>query len=318
MEALVLALVGGATMITLTAAIWLPIHARESTMRRRIAGFVDAGSGRTGGLAMDLGGRARRRLGAAQPGKYRGRLVRGIERRIAKAQVNIEAGEFLIGVGLGSVGALVLFSVLAGPLAGAVAAAAIPVLGVAWLAQKAARVQRRFLDQFADTVALLASSVRSGHSVQQALEHVSHEAAEPTRSAFALMVREIGFGASMDDALGRLAERYPSEDMELVTTAINVHSAIGGSLAKVLDAAADTIRERARMAAEIKALTAQQQYSAYVLALLPVFTLVALKLISPDYADELFKGSLRLALLTAGILVLTGFTIMKKMATIDE
>jgi tight adherence protein B len=161
--------------------------------------------------------------------------------------------------------------------------------------------------------------VRTGHSVHQALEHVAREAPEPTRSAFAVAMREVGLGASMEDALTRLHERYPSEELELVTTAINVQATIGGSLVKVLDAAGETIRESTRMAAEVRALTAQQRYSAYVLALLPVFLLLLLKMLSPAYAEELFReGAPRVALISAGVLVTSGFVIMRRMSGSED
>lgn len=316
---LVVALAGGAAVLMLAIGLWLPVRSRESVMQRRIDGFVTAGSGRPGALAVDLGGRRRHRVPPPAPAEVRGVAPRWLERRMEKAQVGLAPRAFVGAIAGTSVAASLVAAVAFGPLVGCVAAAATPALALFWLARRAGHVQRRFSIQLADTVSLLASSVRAGHSVQQALEHVSQEAPEPTRSAFALAVREVGLGASLEDALARLVERYPSEYMELVVTAINVHSAIGGSLAKILDGAAGTIRERTRMEAEVNALTAQQRYSAYVLALLPVFTLVGLWLISPDYLGDLLKpGGLRIALFGAAGLVLVGFIVMRRMAIVDE
>ena len=172
--------------------------------------------------------------------------------------------------------------------------------------------------QLLDTISLLAGSVRAGHSLLQALEHVTSEAPEPTRSAIALVVREIGLGASQKDALERLADRLPSEDLELIVSAVNVHHQIGGSLAKVLDAISETIQERVRVAGDIKGLTAQQRYSAYVLSLLPVVAAAGLFLFSPDYVGVLLApGALRLALIAAGAMVVVGFLVMSRLARVD-
>jgi tight adherence protein B len=187
-----------------------------------------------------------------------------------------------------------------------------------WLRWERGRVERRFGRQLLDTLAILGSSVRAGHSLLQALEHVVSEAPEPTRSAIALVVREIGLGASQEDALERLADRLPSNDLELIVSAVNVQHQIGGSLAKVIDAIADTIRERDRIEGDIRSLTSQQRYSAYILTLLPIAAAGGLFLTSPDYLAPLFaEGPLRMALFASSAMIAAGFLIMKRLANID-
>lgn len=305
-----------------TLALWVPSRSGEAAVRRRIAGFVEGTTGGPIRLAQDTGGqrRWRARRAVRQLGQESGGgPLKALERKLADAQVAVTPNEYSVVVVVVSVVVALAAVVLSGggPLA-ALAGLAVPLIAIFFLNWRASRIKGRFRDQLADTVSLLSSSVRTGHSVQQALEHVAHELPEPTRSAFQLVVREIGLGASMEESLVRLGERYPSEDLELLVTAVNVHATIGGSLAKVLDQTAATIRERVRIAAEVKALTAQQRYAAYVLALLPVFTMVMLQVISPDYGKELFSGALRFAVIGAGLLVVIGFLIMKRMATIDD
>jgi tight adherence protein B len=127
----------------------------------------------------------------------------------------------------------------------------------------------------------------------------------------------MGLGASQDEALDRMAERFPSEDLDLIVTAINVQHQVGGSLSEILDDMAVTLRERARIEGDIRALTAQQRYSAYVLALLPVFVAIALFFISNDYISQLLVGKLRFAAIGAALMVILGFLTMRKMASID-
>ncbi|MBU6424111.1 MAG: type II secretion system F family protein [Chloroflexota bacterium] len=180
------------------------------------------------------------------------------------------------------------------------------------------RRRSRFREQLADSLSLLASSVRAGHTLVQAFEQLAREAPAPTGAAFAAVVREIGLGAAHDDALHRLARRFPSEEVDLFVTAVNVQDQVGGSLAKVLDSIAYTLRERARIEGDIRALTAQQRYSAYVLALLPVAVAAMLTLVGPDYMAPLYEpGALRIVLVLAGLLILVGFLIMRRIAAID-
>jgi tight adherence protein B len=268
---------------------------------------------------MDLGGRRRSRTVRRAASERERWLVRQVSRIIVQAQADVSVGEVIAAM---TVLALLIFTLvtiwsgalLLGAAAGIVAATA-PMI---WLRWRRGRIERRFNSQLLDTIALLASSVQSGHSLLQALEHVTSQAPEPTRSAIGLVVREIGLGASQEDALERLADRLPSEDLELIVSAVNVHHQIGGSLAKVLDSIGATIRERVRVAGDIKGLTAQQRYSAYVLSLLPVAAAGALLVFSPDYIQVLFApGPLRLALVAAVTMVVTGFLVMNRMAKID-
>lgn len=314
---LLVAVLGSAAMAVLALGLWLPAYLRHRALTRRLVGFVQADT--ASGFAMDLGGRRRIRTNRRAVDD-RGRwFIRRIARMIVHAHVDVSVGEVFAAMAVLGLLAFTLTAIWWGFLIGAVLVGAIAAAApIAWLHWRRQRVERRFETQLLDTIALLSSSVRSGHSLLQALEHVASEAPEPTRSAIGLVVREIGLGASQEDALERLADRLPSEDLELIVSAVNVHHQIGGSLAKVLDAIAQTIRERSRVAGDIRALTAQQRYSAYVLSLLPVVAAAALMFFSPDYVSVLFApGPLRVVLIAAAAMVAVGFLIMNKMARID-
>jgi tight adherence protein B len=314
---LLVAIFATGAMMSFALGLWLPAYRRQRALRRRLGGFVLAGTAE--GFALDLGGRRRSRAvrsSASEPTRW---VLRQIARMIAQAQADVSIGEVIAAMTLLALLfftlAIVFTSLLLVGIVAAVGGAAAPI---AWLAWQRRRVERRFSDQLLDTMAMLASSVRSGHSLLQALEHVVSEAPEPTRGAIALVVREIGLGASQEDALERLADRMPSDDLELIVSAVNVHHQIGGSLARVLDSIADTIRERGRIEGDIRSLTAQQRYSAYVLSLLPIAVGVGLYIFSPDYIQPLFQpGALRYALFGTLGMIAVGFLIMKKIADID-
>jgi tight adherence protein B len=310
------ALFGAAAIAVFALGLWLPAYLRHRTLRQRLAGFVYAGT--TAGFALDVGGRRRRAL-ARRVRTRRQPLARLLSNKIAQAQADVSPGEVLVAMAILGAAAFVIVSGAAGSvLIGLAAGAGAGSLPLAWLELMHRRATGRFVTQLLDTILLLASSVRGGHSLLQALEQVASQAPEPTRSAFALAVREIGLGASQEDALERLAERFPSEDLELIVSAINAHQQIGGSLAKMLEAIAQTIRERQHIAGDIKSFTSQQRYSAYVLSALPGAALVALMTFSPDYVSVMFEDdNLRTALAVAGGMVVGGFIVMRRLATIN-
>lgn len=315
-DPIVPALFGAVAIGVFALGLWLPAYLRHRTLRKRLAGFVYAGT--TAGFALDVAGRRRR----AVTRRVRARkqpFARLISNRIALAHADVSPGEIVVAMVVLGVAAFIIISGLAGSVVvGLCAGLAMASAPLAWLELMHRRAAAHFSAQLLDTILLLAGSVRGGHSLLQALEQVASQASEPTKTAFALAVREIGLGASQESALERLAERFPSEDFVLIVSAINAHQQIGGSLAKMLDAIGQTVRERQHIAGDIKSFTSQQRYSAYVLSCLPIAAMLALMTVSPDYVSVMFEYDLlRLALAVAGAMVVAGFLLMRKLATID-
>jgi len=147
-----------------------------------------------------------------------------------------------------------------------------------------------FSTQLPNTITLLANSLRAGSSFLQGIELVTREAQPPISEEFERVVREMSLGVALQPALNNLVRRVKSEDLELMVTAINIQSQVGGNLATVLDSIAFTIRERVRIIGEIKVLTSMQRYSGYVITLLPVGLAGILFLISPSYITALFRN----------------------------
>ena len=149
---------------------------------------------------------------------------------------------------------------------------------------------KKFADQLPDTITLLANSLRAGSSFLQGMELVTREARPPISEEFERVVREMQLGVALHPALNNLVRRVASEDLELMVTAIQIQSQVGGNLATVLDAIAFTIRERVRIQGEIQTLTAMQRYSGYVITLLPVGLAAVLFLISPTYIGRMLEN----------------------------
>jgi tight adherence protein B len=161
---------------------------------------------------------------------------------------------------------------------------------------------RSFGQQLPDTITLLANSLRAGSSFLQGIELVTREARPPISEEFERVVREMALGVALQPALNNLARRVASEDLELMVTAINIQSQVGGNLATVLDSIAFTIRERIRIQGEIQTLTAMQRYSGYVITLLPIGLAGILFLISPTYIVPMLQRPPELFGLPTGII----------------
>src|SRR5437879_3734118 len=136
-------------------------------------------------------------------------------------------------------------------------------------------LRRRLTGALADGSLAIASDVAGARRRRGALRRIRRDGGNRWLAALEDRIERA--------ALDRLGVRFKSDDMSLIVASINVHAQIGGSLAHILDDISATLRERVRIEGDIRALTAQQRYSAYVLALLPVAVAAALFLISRDY-----------------------------------
>lgn len=317
MPILAAALTTGA-ILSLSVGGWYYFGGAGAQMNRRVQAFVKGESQATRAVAGDLAGGRRRAGRQASAVESRSRLIRALDRMAERAQVEIRGIE-IVGVSLGMVA---VFFVLAWIVTG-VAAAGIPAalvglyVPVLWLRRRYGGLAKKFHRQLSDTTTLLASSVRAGNALPRAFERVAAEAPEPTRGVFRSAVREMGLGLALEEALDRIAERYPSEEMSLLVASINVQYQVGGNLGKVLDLIAETLRERARILGDIKSLTAQQRYSAYLLSAMPVFVTLLLFFVSPGYIGILFRAPYYLFLVASAALVLVGFYLMQQLAKVD-
>jgi len=177
---------------------------------------------------------------------------------------------------------------------------------------------RRIEAQALDAMQLLASGLRAGYSVPQAITLVARHSPEPTASEFGLAGQEISVGVQLADALRRLAARTANSDYELVAIIVRVQYEVGGNLAQILDSVGETLRERFELRRQVNALTAQQRMSSIVLTLLPLGLLSVLFVMDRSFVDPLFTNPVgRLMLAGAGAMVLIGWSIMRSVGRVE-
>jgi tight adherence protein B len=210
-------------------------------------------------------------------------------------------------------------SMLLSAIVGGVLLSFAPNLYIAYAARK--RI-KSFNNQLGDGITLMANSLRSGYSFLQSMDLVSREAPTPMSSEFRRVVQEIGLGLSTEEALANLLRRVPSEDLDLLITAVNIQHEVGGNLAQILETIGHTIRERVRIKGEIQVLTAQGRISAYVITGLPIALTIMITLINPDYMAPMFVFGLPPKAwcclpVAALVMIIAGFFAIMKIVDIE-
>jgi tight adherence protein B len=172
------------------------------------------------------------------------------------------------------------------------------------------RRRNRFVAQLADALMLLTNSLRSGYGFLKGLELIAKEMGDPIAKELNRMLREVGLGATVEQALTNLGRRVNSQDMDIVISAFLIQKDVGGNLTEIMEKVAETIRERLRIQGDIRVLTAQGRLSGLIVGLLPVGLFLFFIIRAPDYFAPLFgppKVSLLAGLeLPAGVLLLLG------------
>jgi tight adherence protein B len=242
-----------------------------------------------------------------------------IETALEQANIPMRPGEAIIAaILLAMLTFVLLTAVTQSAIWGVIAGALVLVFALLFVNNVAARHRKRFETQLPDTLNLLATSLRAGYSLLQAVEAVGEEASEPTRREFGRAMAEIRLGRQMDDALSDIAVRMASTDFEWAVLAIEIQREVGGNLAEVLQTTAETMVQRNRLRREMKALTAEGRISAIVLSLLPVGLFIFISLANPGYMEPLLTSTIGLAVLAGGIVFIgIGIFWMQKIVKVD-
>ncbi|MBI4730368.1 MAG: type II secretion system F family protein [Acidobacteria bacterium] len=292
---------------------------RERDLARRLAADFDPGDERR-----PDGGAAHAWIpaplaAAAARLAHAGGFAESLDGKLERAGLPLRSGEFL---------ALSVVATLLGALAGgllmrgilflaifAAAAAAIPsvLLGLA-----IRRRMSRLHGQLADTLTILASSLRAGHSFLQALDTVAREIGEPGAQEFGRVVAEARLGRPVTEALNDLAERVGSDDFRWAVMAVNIQREVGGNLAEVLDTVAETIRDRDTIRRQVQVLSAEGRLSMWILTALPIMVGIYLLRVNREYLSVLWETKTGTVMLgVAGSLLVAGIAWMRRMVKID-
>jgi len=292
------ALVAGIATAGAAMLVLLLITLGARTPRAR--GLTRAGRGR--GLGLSGAAATAERLGTSA---LRPKATSVLTRALEVAGLEIRPGEFLIVVAAAAVAAMavglalsgVVFALVLGVL---VALGAKLVLG--FLGQ---RRRRRFADQLGETLQMLSGALRAGHGVAQAVDTIAREAESPTAEEFRRLTVETRLGRDFTEALAAMGDRVGGDDFEWVVQAVDIHREVGGDLAEIFDALAETIRARTRVRRQVAALSAEGKMSAWVLMILPFGLGAVMSITNKQYIRPLFHTGAGFTLLAIGTVLLT-------------
>jgi tight adherence protein B len=182
------------------------------------------------------------------------------------------------------------------------------------------RTQRfeKIEQELPESLDLLVSALRAGHSFVAGLRLVAYESPEPIGGEFRICFDEQNFGLELRNAMENLVTRVPLQDLKIAVTAILIQKESGGNLAEVLDKTSYVIRERFRLRRQVRVHTAQGRLTGWILSLLPLVLGVGLYLINPQNMSILWTRAIGIKLLYAsGAMTIIGALIIRKIVNME-
>ncbi len=208
---------------------------------------------------------------------------------IATSGVAVSAGEMMVLSGaFGAAGAFLLW-VLGKPFVfSVVAALVLGVLPWFWLARRRNKRIALFERQIPEALDLMGRALRAGHAFPTAVKMVGDEMPEPIAREFRVLFDESNFGVPQNEAMIRLADRVPVDDLRYFVIAVMIQRESGGNLAELLDNIAYIVRARLKLLGEVRVLSAEGKLSAWILGLLPFAVGGVINLMNPKFMSILW------------------------------
>lgn len=177
--------------------------------------------------------------------------------------------------------------------------------------------EKEFEARYLRCLSQLSSSLRSGLSVEQAVEDVCNCSFinDTLREEFLRLNADLKFKVPMDEAFRRFAERTNSNDAKDVATALTMQAEVGGNESKVVNDIANNISARTMLRKEVKALFMDTTLTILVMEIMPVVIVIGLMLYAPHYLEPFFENwTMRVVFMGLWVLMIIGSFVSNKMA----
>lgn len=189
-----------------------------------------------------------------------------------------------------------------------------------WLRLRAGQRRYRagFRRQFLPALEIIVRGLRSGMPLLPALQVVQKEVSGPVQAEFRRLLDDLSLGLPLPQAVERMAERLPLTEVQFFAAVIALQARTGGRLSEALENLAGTLRGRDLLDQRIRTVSQEARTSALIIGVLPLFVMLGLFLLNPDYIMPLFVHPLGQAVLAGSALWMgCGVWIMKRMTVID-
>ena len=277
---------------------WAGTHGSEARRISRRLRTMSGGAGADGERISILKQRRFSRSDDLDHFLHRLRLAQAIDRVLVQAGVQWSVAQFLFA----TIALLVVGLALMQPWPVPLLARVVIVLlfgAVPYALMMRARTARlkKVEEQLPEAADFIARALRAGHSFTNVLQMVGSELPEPLSGEFRAAHEEINYGVPLNEALHNLADRIPLTDLRYLVIAVLIQRESGGNLAEILGNISHIIRQRLKLIAQVRVLSAEGRMSAWILGLLPFVVVFMMSISNRAYISQLWTEPIGIKLM---------------------
>ncbi len=192
--------------------------------------------------------------------------------------------------------------------------------------QKKAKEKKTLNYQFRDALLAINNSMKAGSSLNGAIGSAaldmrkiySKSKSKPIVEEFDFTLKDLEIGVPVEDALKNLKKRCDLEDINDFVNIALITKKQGGNLVETIERLTGTITDRIQIENEIGTLVASKKMEAKMLTFSPIFLVILLSFMSPDYMSPLYDTMIGQIMMIVGVLLLVlNYFIGKKIIEID-
>lgn len=144
--------------------------------------------------------------------------------------------------------------------------------------------------QMPGVAVLISNSLRANLSVPQAFEVVVDKVDRPAKQEFDRVCRELRLGSTLREAMVRMMDRLPSDELHIMLTTIMIQRRAGGNLSRALAVMSEAISARHRLRNEINTLTAEARFTSLAIVIMPVVILAIMNQMMPGSVTDFLSS----------------------------
>ena len=190
--------------------------------------------------------------------------------------------------------------------------------------KKRKKRQQQLASQFKEGMAVLASALSAGYSVENALVVSEQELVLLygqegliTRE-FSGMVQQLRMNRTVEQLLMDLAERSGLEDIRNFSEVFSVAKRSGGDTAGIMRHTADIIRDKIQVKEEIATLTASKQFEQRIMNMIPFLIVFYVDSTSPGFFSQMYgTGFGRVMMSVCLVVYLAAYGMAQKILAIE-
>jgi len=178
--------------------------------------------------------------------------------------------------------------------------------------------RQKLNEQLIDGLVTLANGMRAGLNLVQSMKLIEQNAQPPISQEFGLMLREFEHGSSVDEVMRRASARIKLHHYRLLFAALETARVRGGNLPQTLDRLGEALREIVRLEEKVRALTAQNKMSAYMMGAMPLVIIGIYYMIEQNWVEVLLNDQWGMLLLAVAVLFwVGGFLWIRKIVSFE-